>query len=203
VRDTFRVMRELADAPELVAELKAVEAAFNRWGAGRGAERGTGGAGGQGPASSEGVGGGGVSAALSPSRLPAPGTPHTPNNHPKQHRLRYASASPRRAEGEYAELLPWLLDQASDFEAAAAAGAPTTPPLPPSPGAPGGTAPRYRLFSLERGGAASCGRALLRAAESQSVNKAMREAAGCAAGGAGRGAWAQACRWLVFGWVGM
>ncbi|GBF95518.1 hypothetical protein Rsub_07868 [Raphidocelis subcapitata] len=96
---------------------------------------------------------------------------------------RYAAASPRRAEGEYSELLPWLLDQACDWEAAAAAGAPTTPPLPPPPsattggGAGGGGAPRWRLFGLERGGCAACARALIGAAETQTANKALRAAA--------------------------
>lgn len=44
---------------------------------------------------------------------------------------RYIGSSIRRPEGELAELLPWLADQAADWEAAAAAGAPTTPPLTP------------------------------------------------------------------------
>jgi len=37
----------------------------------------------------------------------------------------------RRSEGELADVLPWLADQAADWEAAAAAGAPSQPPLVP------------------------------------------------------------------------
>ncbi|KIZ00357.1 hypothetical protein MNEG_7603 [Monoraphidium neglectum] len=113
VRDTYRVLRELADSRELLEELRGAEAAFNR----------------------------------------------------------FASSSPRRPEGEYEELLPWLLDQAADFEAAAAAGAPAAPPLLlESP-------PRYRLFDASRGGCAGCARALLRAAKTQSVNRDLQAAA--------------------------
>jgi hypothetical protein len=87
------------------------------------------------------------------------------------HAPRFASSSPRRPEGEYEELLPWLLDQAADFEAAAAAGAPAAPPLLlESP-------PRYRLFDASRGGCAGCARALLRAAKTQSVNRDLQAAA--------------------------
>ncbi len=34
---------------------------------------------------------------------------------------RYASSQPRRAEGPHADVLPWLLDQAADWEVAATA----------------------------------------------------------------------------------
>jgi hypothetical protein len=44
------------------------------------------------------------------------------------------SSSLRRLEGELADgVLPWLADQAADWEAAAAAGAPAQPPLTPDP----------------------------------------------------------------------
>ncbi|GFH32973.1 uncharacterized protein HaLaN_32278, partial [Haematococcus lacustris] len=41
----------------------------------------------------------------------------------------FLAAGSRRAEGPLAELLPWWLEQAADWEAAAAAGAPASPPL--------------------------------------------------------------------------
>jgi hypothetical protein len=33
----------------------------------------------------------------------------------------YAGSQPRRADGDFAELLPWLVEQAQDWEAAATA----------------------------------------------------------------------------------
>ncbi|WIA17648.1 hypothetical protein OEZ85_014453 [Tetradesmus obliquus] len=104
LKEAYRVMKWLSESgPELLVELRAAEAAYNR----------------------------------------------------------YVGASVRRPEGELAELLPWLADQAQDWEAAAAAGAPTTPPITPDTS--------YRLFTLEQGGAASCMRALLAAAERQNL----------------------------------
>eukprot|EP00879_Flechtneria_rotunda_P023522 GHRR01024884.1.p1 GENE.GHRR01024884.1~~GHRR01024884.1.p1 ORF type:complete len:956 (+),score=357.62 GHRR01024884.1:92-2959(+) len=72
---------------------------------------------------------------------------------------KYIISSLRRPEGDLAELLPWLADQAADWEQAAAAGAPTTPPIVPGP--------RYRMFDTDLGGAASCLRAIVAAAERQ------------------------------------
>jgi hypothetical protein len=112
---------------------------------------------------------------LTPTPTRTQNRPTSKPTRPPQNHQRYATSSPRRPEGDYADLLPWLLDQTADFEAAAAAGAPTTPPLPSE--SPPSAPPRYRLFSVARGGCAGCARALLRAAETQSVNKDLRAAA--------------------------
>jgi hypothetical protein len=48
----------------------------------------------------------------------------------------------------FAELLPWLLDQLHDWEAAAAAGAPTSPPLQPES--------HFRLFTTDVSLRAAC-----------------------------------------------
>eukprot|EP00878_Enallax_costatus_P046625 GHUV01056863.1.p1 GENE.GHUV01056863.1~~GHUV01056863.1.p1 ORF type:complete len:446 (+),score=107.20 GHUV01056863.1:330-1667(+) len=74
---------------------------------------------------------------------------------------KYISSSLRRPEGDLADLLPWLADQAADWEAAAAAGATTTPPIVPDT--------RYRMFALDDGGAPSCMRALLAAQNRQKM----------------------------------
>ncbi|KAF6262749.1 hypothetical protein COO60DRAFT_1699160 [Scenedesmus sp. NREL 46B-D3] len=109
IKESYRVLKCLAESgPELLAELQAAEAAYNR----------------------------------------------------------YVGSSARRPEGDLAELLPWLADQAQDWESAAAAGAPTTPPLTPDTS--------YRLFTLEQGGAASCMRALLAAADRQNFPSRVR-----------------------------
>lgn len=72
------------------------------------------------------------------------------------------SGKMRRTDGDMADVLPWLAEQAQDWEAAAAAGAPAQPPLLPDT--------RYRMFDLERGGAPSCMQSLLAAAERQNIN---------------------------------
>jgi hypothetical protein len=53
----------------------------------------------------------------------------------------------RRSDGELADVLPWLADQAADWEAAAAAGAPSQPPL----------APDTRCVDREKGGGLGAG----------------------------------------------
>ncbi len=84
--------------------------------------------------------------------------------------VRYVSSSPKRQEGELAELLPWLVDQAADLETAAAAGPQTQPPIVPSP--------TFKLFSTERGSAAWSARGILRAAEAgQGVSSKLRMSA--------------------------
>lgn len=55
----------------------------------------------------------------------------------------------RRPEGDYAELLPWLLDQATDWEAAAAAGAAATPPLVPDTRCAQQCAPMWPLLKQQ------------------------------------------------------
>jgi hypothetical protein len=54
---------------------------------------------------------------------------------------RCAASQPRRAEGPYAELLPWLIEQSSDWQVAATANAVGDTP------AAGRQAPSYAMFS--------------------------------------------------------
>lgn len=53
---------------------------------------------------------------------------HPPCAHTHRH---LKSGKMRRTDGELADVLPWLAEQAQDWEAAAAAGAPAQPPLLP------------------------------------------------------------------------
>eukprot|EP00887_Chlorella_sp_A99_P007731 scaffold20.g7731.t1 len=67
---------------------------------------------------------------------------------------KYAASQPRRADGAYAELLPWLLDQAHDWEVAATANAVGDTPAARAP-------PPLRLFATSEGSAAATARGLL------------------------------------------
>jgi hypothetical protein len=77
--------------------------------------------------------------------------PHIPS--------RYLSSQSRRAEGSHADLVPWLADQAAEFEAAAVAGVSTTPPMHVDP--------RYQLFSNGTSAAPHYAAAILQAAHAQ------------------------------------
>eukprot|EP00798_Chlamydomonas_sp_ICE-L_P029152 gene29154-32373_t len=65
----------------------------------------------------------------------------------------------RRPDGPYADWLPWLVDQALDFESAAVAGAPTNPPMQVDT--------TYRLFTSDSHSAAYYAVAVLRASALQ------------------------------------
>ncbi|KAL4451949.1 hypothetical protein ABPG75_007611 [Micractinium tetrahymenae] len=67
---------------------------------------------------------------------------------------KYAASQPRRADGAYAELLPWLLEQAQDWEVAATANCVGDTPLVRA-------TPGFTLFSTAEGGAAYVARDLL------------------------------------------
>ncbi|KAJ9510102.1 hypothetical protein QJQ45_015584 [Haematococcus lacustris] len=79
----------------------------------------------------------------------------------------FLAAGSRRAEGPLAELLPWWLEQAADWEAAAAAGAPASPPLQVDVSC--------QLFTGSSGSATHLAALVLRAAHAQ-VRPALREA---------------------------
>lgn len=66
-------------------------------------------------------------AAPLPPALPSPRLCHAPCHAPlgrvEKDLSKFAASQPRRADGPFAELLPWLLDQAHDWEVAATANA--------------------------------------------------------------------------------
>uniref|UniRef100_A0A7S2VW20 Uncharacterized protein n=1 Tax=Chlamydomonas chlamydogama TaxID=225041 RepID=A0A7S2VW20_9CHLO len=81
---------------------------------------------------------------------------------------RYLQSPLRRPEGEYADILAWCVDQAHDWEAAAAAGAPTNPPIQVDA--------MYRLFTTDSCSAAFYAVAVLQAGEAQLARPNLRRA---------------------------